>query len=219
LKARHYFTLELNEWLPPDKYAMLRACTVDGRSHFNKDRKVNTFLIALSKLAEAEQILGRRIRLVTLESAEVDAFDATQKRKKWKLDVCIDINRQIIIIILNGTPHPTPFEYVDFIWSQVKSSGVIEPRKLFRVLELHLGMGEGTFYGNRANYYAMYYWPVVALKSLNLVEQEGNGPLALTSDGISCNNWKEKLPVGMNGGASMRDNGRVDSLSDLNSFS
>ena len=56
-------------------------------------------------------------------------------------------------------------------------------------------MRPDSLYQDRGNYYAMYYWPVVALKSLGLIEQSGNGPLVLTSLGASRADWKELLDM------------------------
>jgi hypothetical protein len=190
-RSQHYFTLELSEWLPPDRYAALLSCTVDGRSTFDRTRKVNTFLVSLSKLAEVERILERRIRLIKISASQVEG--TVDQRENWKLDICIDVNQRIIVVILNDSPHPVPFEYVDFIWSQIKSSGVIRPREIWQAIERRIGMPVDSLYQDRGNYYGMYYWPIVALKWLGLVGQNGTGPLCLTQEGAVCRDWKEKM--------------------------
>jgi hypothetical protein len=142
-------------------------------------------------LVEAERVLGRRIRLIRSDITQVEG--TVEEREKWKLSICVDANQRIIVVILNNTAHPTPFEYIDFVWKEIRKSGTIEPRDVYRALEQHLKMSSHTFYGSRGNYHAMYYWPVVALKWLGLVGQNGTGPLCLTQEGVVCRDWKDKI--------------------------
>ena len=190
---RDYVTLEVKEYLPTDKYAALRKCTVDGRSRWDPERRVNVYRIDVRKIREAEEILGRKITITREVVSEVRG--ETGERETFKLNITYDVVQKLIIVIVNDQTHKVPFDHVDFVWNYIKKAGVTTPAKIFRALEELLGLPKEAFLGIRRVYFLHYYWPLVALKGLGLVKQytDQNKTLSLTQQGIAIQNWEDTL--------------------------
>jgi len=194
--SRRYFTLEVAEWLPDERYRELAQCTVDRRSHWDPERKVKTFYVALSRIRDAEIALGKRMRFERKVAAEIEG--EVQPRPKQHMDVCVDVQQKLLVVLVDGEAHAVPFEYVDEVWRILKDEkkDAVQPRVVMGRLAAKLGFsGYKEFYGARGAYYQHYYWPLVCLKSksLYLVDQSGNGPISFTQEGAACEDWKATL--------------------------
>lgn len=186
----HYFTLK-TAWLPDDPYRQLVALTVDKRSHWDPNEKKNTFLIFAHKIPDAERILGKAITINVQPCTKLDAEIA--KRPKLTLTLAIDATQEVIIASTGKKTHTARFAYVTTLWSRIKTLGAVRPRELWEELERLLNLPPDTFYQNRAMYYTHFYWPVVVLKTLALIDQSGTGPLVITAEGAKCSDWRDKI--------------------------
>jgi hypothetical protein len=186
----HYFTLK-TPWLPDDTYRQLIAVTIDKRNHWDPKTQENTFYIFAHKIPDAERILGRPIAIKTRPCAELDAEIA--KRPKQTLTLAIDATQEVIIASIGTKTHSVRFAYISTLWRRIKTLGAVRPRELWEELEQLLDLPKDTFYKNRAMYYTHFYWPVVVLKTLSLIDQSGTGPIVITAEGVRCTDWQEKI--------------------------
>lgn len=186
----HYFTLKTS-WLPDDTYRQLVALTVDKRNHWDPKAQNNTFLIFARNIPDAERILGKPIAIRTEPCAELDA--QISRRPKQVLSLAIDATQQVIIASTGRTAHTVAFAYISTLWKRIKTLGAIRPREMWEELECLLDLPKDTFYQNRAMYYTHFYWPVIVLKTLGLIDQSGTGPLVITAEGAKCGDWQEKI--------------------------
>lgn len=186
----HYFTLKTT-WLPDGSYRQLVALTVDKRSHWDPNEKKNTFLIFAHKISDAERILGRAITINVRPCTSLDAEIA--KRPKQALTLAIDATQKVIIASTGTKTHMVRFAYITTLWTRIKTLGAVRPRELWEELEQLLNLPKDTFYQNRAMYYTHFYWPVVVLKTLALIDQSGTGPIVITPEGARCANWQDKI--------------------------
>lgn len=201
--SKHYLTLRLHEFLDEEKYRALLACTIDGRSHFDREHKVNRFKLRPKMIPEAERILGRRLRILTYVGGQVGS--GAQTRPKQILEIAPDIERAILLVTDNRGTHEVPFDYVDEVWSILKRFLEARPDVVMTEVAKRLGKYNRVvgipiykaLYGDRSPYHYHYYWPVHGvLRGLGLVEVTGAGStltLHLTQGAVGCKDWKEKL--------------------------
>jgi len=168
-----------------------RKCTVDGRSHWNPTRRVNIYYVLVSKIPEAEKVLGAPIKVKEEYRGGVEA--ETEARRKDTLRIFHSVEREVVNVLHNEVNHPIPFDYVDLVWSIIKEYGSVEPIQLRAAIGRRLGLSEAEVYGKRGIYHRHYYYPVKVLQRLDLVWQKGTGSINLTTKGLETDSWREEL--------------------------
>jgi len=208
--SKHYLAVEVQEYLVAEKYHALLGCTIDGKSYFNTEKKLNIFKIKLTMIQEAERILSRIIRITP--SIKGGVISNAQQRQKMNTTMSIDVPRQLVLVTDTKGNHFVPFDYIDTVWKILRRSLRTEPRDVMTELANNLGFIQAgdasvskTFYGDRGVYHQHYYWPLLVLRSLTLISQEGTGQLCITIEGTHYEDWKNKL-------------NHVDSISQKNSL-
>lgn len=194
-RKAHYFTLKVSDWLPDDKYRQLLAITIDKTSHWDPERRVNTFLIFAHKIPDAEKILDVSLAIRSVRAAELDVN--VPQRPKECLALSVDADQQVVVVQTNDGTHLVPFAYIDTLWRLAKKFSVGEPRQFYEELGRPFKLDAWAFYGRRGIYHEHYYWPMKVLEHLLLVDESGAGRtrrITLTQESVACKDWREKLP-------------------------
>ena len=89
---------------------------------------------------------------------------------------------------------PEMKEIIDFV-KQTQKDSVVRDRHISALYEYQASAFEGrrviTKKGEHLNYYVLYWFPILFLKRMYLIEQNGEENIALTEKGKSIGDWKK----------------------------